>query len=288
MTTQQVLDANRGLQLAPLRRKSLQDGYVANIRTMMRYWMAEKGYRDPFAGVRLRWPRTAAPPVTREEIGTDVVNRVFELGVGSGLMLDAMLPPLARLTARRLGLLIFLRGSDIRLKHGVYVAQTGGIVFVDGAWRRVPIKTDASINFFVLNSFLVDIGYIEWAIAQGENWLFREAHEHPDPSSYVSKVANRQLRAAGATGGAEVFHSFRGDGISDLRANQMTGRTARLQAGHELGDVHDRYGRTTLSADECRRLANLPLEPGINWDLLRGLDFQVLAKGRRTRGRKPK
>ncbi|MGN6488679.1 MAG: hypothetical protein ACTHLT_12805 [Devosia sp.] len=277
MTTQQVLDANRGLQLAPLKRKSLQDGYVANIRTMMRYWMAEKGYRDPFAGVRLRWPRTAAPPVKREEIGIDIVNRVFELGVESGLLLDAMLPPLARLTARRLGLLIFLRGSDIRLKHGVHVAQTGGIIFVDGAWRRVPIKTDASAGFFVLHNFLAEIGYLKWAMDQGDGWLFPEAHEHPDPSRYVSKIANRLLRAAGATGGAEVFHSLRGDGITGLRSNQLPGRTARLQAGHELGDVHDRYGLTTLTAEECRRLASLPLESAINWDRLTGLNYEELA-----------
>jgi hypothetical protein len=288
MTTQEVLDANRGLQLAPLKRKSLQDGYVANIRTMMRYWMAEKGYRDPFAGVRLRWPKTAAPPVTREQIGTDIVNRVFELGKASGLLLDTMLPPLARLTARRLGLLIFLRGSDIRRKHGVYVAQTGGIICVDGVWRRVPIKTDASAGFFVLHNFLEEIGYIKWAMDQGDGWLFPEAHDHPDPSRYVSKIANRLLRAAGATGGAEVFHSFRGDRITDLRSNHLSGRTARLQAGHELDDVHDKYGLNTLTAEECQRLANLPLESAINWDLLRELDFAELAKARRARGRKPK
>src|SRR5690606_21794034 len=107
----------------------------------------------------------------REQIGTDIVNRVFELGKASGLLLDTMLPALARLTARRLGLLIFLRGSDIRRKHGVYVAQTGGIICVDGAWRRVPIKTDASAGFFVLHNFLAEIGYIEWAMDQGDGWL---------------------------------------------------------------------------------------------------------------------
>jgi hypothetical protein len=81
MTTQEVLFSNRDLHLKPLSRKSLQDGYVANIRTMMRHEMIEKGYRDPFAGVRPRYPSTAAPPVAREEIGADVINRTFEIGI---------------------------------------------------------------------------------------------------------------------------------------------------------------------------------------------------------------
>lgn len=86
----------------------------------------------------------------------------------------------------------------------------------------------------------------------------------------------------------ELFHSFRSDRITHLRSNYLSGRTARLQAGHELDDVHDKYGFNTLTAGECQRLANLPLESAIKWDLLRELDFAELAKARRVRGRKPK
>ena len=38
-TTQEILDANRDLSQEPLARKTLCDGYVANIKTMMRYSM---------------------------------------------------------------------------------------------------------------------------------------------------------------------------------------------------------------------------------------------------------
>jgi hypothetical protein len=65
-------------------------------------------------------------------------------------------------------------------------------------------------------------------------------------------------------------------------------RFQRLQAGHELGDEHDKYGFRALSAEECLRLANLPLQEGIDWTVFKGLDFEAMAKRRRTRGRRPK
>lgn len=286
-TTEQILAANRDMHLQPLALKTLRDGYVANIKTMMRYEMTTKGYRDPFAGVRLRWPGTAAPPVAREEIDTDVINRTFELGTRSGLLDEAMLPLVARLTTRRLGLLVHLRGSDIRMKHGVYVAQTNGIVFDGTTWKRIPIKTAQSNRFFVLHNFLKEIGFIEWAMQQ-DGWLFEALHEHPDASKYASKALNRLIQAAGGIGAnIEVFHSLRGDGITGLRAREKD-RTNRIQAGHELDGVHDKYGDRNLTAEECRRLANRRLSPEITWDLFRGLDFDQLARGRRSRGRKSK
>jgi hypothetical protein len=68
----------------------------------------------------------------------------------------------------------------------------------------------------------------------------------------------------------------------------MQGRAVRLQAGHELGDVHEKYGFGALSAAECRRLARLPLPKEINWRVFRGLDFDALAAHRRGPGRRPK
>jgi hypothetical protein len=286
-TTEQILAANQDMHMQPLALKTLRDGYVANIKTMMRYQMTDKGYRDPFAGVRLRWPGTAAPPVAREEIGIDVINRTFELGVQSGLLDEAMLPLLARLTTRRLGLLVHLRGSDIRMKHGVYVAQTNGIVFDGTTWKRTPIKTAQSNRFFVLHNLLVEIGFVEWAMQQ-DGWLFEALHEHPDASKYASKAMNRLIQEAGGMGAnIEVFHSLRGDGITGLRAGEKD-RTNRIQAGHELDGVHDKYGHRNLTAAECQRLANRELDSEINWDVFRGLDFDALAKGRRSRGRKRK
>jgi hypothetical protein len=199
---------------------------------------------------------------------------------------------LAKLTSRRLGLLAYLQGSDIREKHGVWIAQTDGIVeVVNGTtgkkeWQRVPIKTSESMTFYVLHNYLDEIGFITWMRSRS-GFIFEAAHEHPDPSKYMSKTMQNILKRCGAKGG-EVFHSLRGDAIDEMRDADVEGRARRLQSGHELGDVHDKYGFRALTAKQCQYLANLPLQEGINWDVFKGLDFDAMAKRRRTRGRRPK
>jgi hypothetical protein len=248
--------------------------------------MMDRNYRDPFAGAKISWPKILRGSRPREQLGVDVTNRVFRDGVGSGLLDEALLPLLAKLTSRRLGLLAFLRGTDLRQKHGVWIGQTSGVVCVDGRWQRVPIKTEESMTFFVLHRFLSEIGFVEWA-RQQDGWVFAALHEHADPSKYASKVMSRLLKRSGAKGG-EVFHSLRGEGIDAMRTANVQDRTKRLQAGHELGDEHERYGFRALSAAECQRLANLPLPKGIDWDVFKGLDFDAMAARRRGRGRPPR
>ncbi|MGL3108201.1 hypothetical protein [Bradyrhizobium sp. BR 1432] len=183
------------------------------------------------------------------------------------------------------------RAPDIA-KDGVWIAQTDGIVEVTDpktgrtAWRRVPIRTSESITFFVIHHFFDEIGFIAFMRAQ-PGFIFAAAHEHADPSKYASQVMQNHLRRCGAKGG-EVFHSLRGEGIDEMHSAEMQTRTSRLQAGHELSDVHDKYGFRALSSAECQRPANLPLPEGIDWDVFRGLDFAAMAKRRRSRDRRPK
>ena len=287
-TTQQILDDNKHLALMPMALKTMKSGFVTNIRTMARHLMMDRHYRDPFAGAKLTWPKNLRPSLPRESVGVAVTNRVFHNGVASGLLAHAMLPPLAKLTSRRLGLLAFLQGRDIRRKHGVWVAQTSGIVLDPDSkqWRRVPIKTEESMTFFVLHNFFAEIGFVDWARRQ-DGWIFAALHEHPDPSKYASKAMGKLLKRSGAKGG-EVFHSFRGEGIDAMRKGEVRDRSGRLQSGHELGDVHDKYGFRALEAEECQRLANLPLPEGIDWKVLEGLDFEAMAKARPAKGRRPK
>ncbi|MBF9235114.1 site-specific integrase [Microvirga alba] len=127
------------------------------------------------------------------------------------------MPLLGHLSGRRLGLLCYLRGSDIREKHGVFVAQTDGIVFRDNAWTRVPYKTQDSMTFFVLHDFLNQIGFIEWARAK-DGFLFDIVQEYSDPEKQTSGNMNDLLRKAGAAGKQrEVFHSLRHDLIDHMR-----------------------------------------------------------------------
>lgn len=287
LTTKEILEANAKGTYLTIRLKTLRDGYVANVRTMMRAGMADHDYRDPFAGVVLRWPKHLAPSPPREGIPDELLDQVLRRGAASGLLDEALLPLLARLTGRRIGLLIYLRGEDIREKHGVAVARTDGIVFSDGRWRRVPVKTRESLSFFVLHEVLHEIGFVGWA-RRREGWIFAEAHQHPDPSRYVSKAMSRLLARCGARGGAETFHSLRGDAIAAMREAGVRDRDVRLQAGHELGDEHDRYGRRTLEASACQAIASMPLAKVVRWAASRELDFDVAADTRRRRGRRVK
>lgn len=287
-SAREIILANQGLMMKPISRKALEDGYVANIKTILRHGIADYNYRDPVAGAKLSWPQNLTRSRPREGIGTQVRNAVFRNGVASGLLDEALMPLLATLTGRRLGLLLYLRGSDIREKHGVAVAQTDGIVLQNGAWQRVPVKTNESMVFFVLHDFLREIGFVDWARRQ-EGWIFAQAHTHADPSKYMSKVLNRAMRRAGAAGRhVETFHSMRGDAIDEMREEAVDSRTRRLQAGHELGDEHERYGHRALSATACRHLASLPLDPSLDWSVFRNLDFDRLAAGKRARGRRPR
>jgi hypothetical protein len=291
-STLEILEENKNFTLKPMAENTMMNGYIANIRTMMRHRIQDLNYRDPFFGAKISLPDAYKAPKPREGVSVEVTNRVFDNGVKSGLLDEAMLPLMAKLTSRRLGLLTYLRGEDIRRKHGVWIAQTNGIVEVVDettgmkSWRRVPIKTSESMTFYVLHNYMDEIGLVSWMRAQN-GFIFQEAHRHPDPSKYMSKTMQNHMKRCGAKGG-EVFHSLRGDAIDEMRDADVEGRARRLQSGHELGDEHDKYGFRALTAKQCQYLANLPLQEGINWDVFKGLDFDAMAGRRRSRGRRPK
>jgi integrase len=288
--TNDILKANQTLAEKPPARKTMQDGYVTNIRTMMRYGMLNHRYRDPFAGAKIRYPKEFALSLPRESIDTDVLNRLFANGVASGLLDEAILPLLLYLTSRRLSLCLYLRGSDIRLKHGVYVAQVPSLVQAgDGSWTRVPIKTEDSATYFVLHDLLREIGLVDWMMARGDAWVFEAAHRYADPSKSVSQLLNRRLRQAGALGASiETVHSLRGDAIDVLREDEIRDRATRLQSGHALSDLHDQYGARALNRVDSWSIATRDLPGDIDWSVFRGLDFDALAKGRRGSGPKKK
>lgn len=292
-STAEILEANKDFAIAPpMAKKTMADGYVANVKTMMRHGMSDHRYHDPFAGAKLSYPKAYLASKPREGVSVEVTNRVFASGVESNLLVDGMFPLLAKRTSRRLGLLTYLQGADIRKKDGVWIAQTNGIVEVvdentgQKTWKRVPIKTEESMTFYVLHNFLDKIGFVAW-MRQQNGFVFKEAHKHPNPSKYMSKTMQNLLKRCGARGG-EVFHSLRGDAIDGMRRQPVDNRARRLQAGHELGDEHDKYGFRALSAEECQRLANLPLEDGIDWSVFEGRDFDAMAAQERKRGRRPK
>ncbi|TBY83000.1 MULTISPECIES: hypothetical protein [Rhizobium] len=218
------------------------------------------------------------------------VELLLKTGVQSGLLDNAMLPLLGLLTGRRLGLLVHLQGIDFREKfEGVWVAQTGGIVYGDGIWRRVPYKTNASVSFFVLHNFLVEIGFPQWAKEQGGEFIFKELNRLADPSKSASSYMARLFERAGIKEvRQEVYHSLRSGFISASGDKGIETRDRKLQAGHELGaDEHELYGFKTLTETKARQIAYMQL-PDIDLSPYLGLDFDKLARAERTRGRKIK
>jgi hypothetical protein len=136
-STAEILEANKDFAIAPpMAKNTMAKGYVANVKTMMRHGMQDHKYRDPFADAQLSYPKAYLPSKPREGISIEVTNRVFDKGVKSNLLDEAMFPLLGKLTSRRLGLLTYLQGSDIRKKDGVWIARTNSIVEVENKETR--------------------------------------------------------------------------------------------------------------------------------------------------------
>ena len=294
LTPWQVIENNRDLHLKPLAKNTLKDGYLAVIKAAIRSAIAGGGFTDTFGGAKIRIPKTAESPRRATPIGASKVNNLFKTGVESGLMEDIMLPLLGHLTSRRLGLLIHLRGNDIREQFSnIWVGQVTRLTQINGIWTTVPVKTEDSERYFVLHDFLKDIGFIDWATCQGSDFLFPNIMNLKDPSKSGSSYMQRLFRRAGikpkageeSGGRREVFHSLRSGNIQDMRDSGVDPRERRVQAGHSAGiDEHDLYGFDVATEKEARKLKVLPLDPEIDYSIFRGLDFEAIAKRRRVAG----
>lgn len=294
LTPWQVIEDNKDLHLKPLAEKTLQEGYLAVIKAAIRSHITAGGFTDPFAGAKIRIPKTAASPRKATPIGTSKMNTLFRTGIESGLMEDIMLPLLGHLTSRRLGLLIHLRGNDIREQFpDVWVGQVTRLSQINGVWTTVPVKTRDSERYFVLHDFLKEIGFIDWASRQGSNFLFPNIMKLVDPSKSGSSYMQRLFKKAGikpktgeeSVGRREVFHSLRGGNIQDMRDSGVDPRERRVQAGHSAGsDEHDLYGFDVATEKEARKLKVLPLDPEIDYSIFRVLDFDAIARRKRVAG----
>lgn len=294
LTPWQVIEDNKDLHLKPLAEKTLQEGYLAVIKAAIRSEITAGGFTDPFAGAKIKIPKTAASPRKATPIGTSKMNTLFRTGIESGLMEDIMLPLLGHLTSRRLGLLLHLRGNDFREQFPeIWVGQVTRLSQINGTWTTVPVKTQDSERYFVLHDFLREIGFIDWATRQGSNFLFPNIMKLKDPSKSGSSYMQRLFKKAGIkpkegeenVGRREVFRSLRSGNIQDMRESGIDPRERRVQAGHSAGsDEHDLYGFDVATEKEARKLKALPLDPEIDYSIFRGLDFDAIARRERAAG----
>jgi hypothetical protein len=134
--------------------------------------------------------------------------------------------------------------------------QVNGIVFDDvrKVYKVVPYKTGDSLRFFVLHDMFRRCGFVEWARAQGEGFLFRMLQNCTDPADAASKRMNRLLKRGGAAGmNIEVAHSMRHGGKDVLIDEEIPPEAARLQMGHRPSDDHSGYGtRVGLNRKQCQ------------------------------------
>jgi hypothetical protein len=265
----------------PLGIKTMQDGYVQIVKATINNAVGLRPLKNPFAGYKIRWPADAKPSVEREALAYERLDRLFKLGADSGYLDDALLPPLALLSTRRIGILPFLRGCDFDTKHGVDIVRVDGIMFdkAKKKYVRVPYKTTKSLKFFVLHDLLRRIGFVDWAKAQGDEPIFRMLAQQEDPADAASKRVNRLLQKAGAIGkNIELCHSLRHGAKDMLIDEDVDDETTRLQMGHGAKDDHTEYGRReALRRKQCQELAHFALPTEIDWSVFEGLDFESMA-----------
>ena len=102
-SAREILADNADMTAKPLKLAALRHGYVSIAKTIINSGTTSYGYDYPFHGANLWYPKTAAPPQSVEPISIERLNAIFSIGVGRGLLDEAMLPLLGVLTSRRLG-----------------------------------------------------------------------------------------------------------------------------------------------------------------------------------------
>jgi integrase len=283
-----VIDQNIEAGTAGLAESTLVNNYVGKVKTILRHGCAEAGVPFTLDGSRIKIPQDVQKTRQKGLPAHGVINAVFKKGVETGLLVEAILPLMGYLTGRRLGLLAFLQGSDIRQEHGCWVVAPSSHATVDGKKVRLPVKTVESLGLFVLHNFLDEIGFIAWARGK-PGFVFEALHEAADPADTASKRMARLFVASGLDPSQQkMFHGLRHLKIAEARDAGFDPRTTRLQVGHELESVHDKYGGQTLRPLEIKAIAESSLPDDIDWSVFQNLDFSALSSARPRVGRKPK
>lgn len=289
LTVREILDSNRDFSKGVIKKATLQNGFMGSIKPVFSYAATQHSFDNPIKNVALKYSKATLAPISAEPLSSQKLAKLFRTSVQSPYIDDVMLPLLGLLTSRRLGLLTHMMGRDISNKFGgVWVATVTRNTEIDGKTIRRPIKNQESGRYFVLHNFLVEIGWVDWARSQGNNFLFPQLMGLADPAKQASTYMRRLFEKAGIKDNpGERYHSLRGVYISDARQETETSaRSRRLQAGHAIGgDDHEGYGWKVLTEHEARVFARMPLNPEIDFSIFRGLDFEKLAAARRRKGR---
>ncbi len=85
-SAREVVAGNQDLHQAPVAYKTLVEGYVSVVKRVIRWQMTKLQFSDPFAGVRLFYPATAAPPKPAQPLSAEKISAIFSEGVSGGML----------------------------------------------------------------------------------------------------------------------------------------------------------------------------------------------------------
>jgi integrase len=277
--------ANKEVEGPGLAEKLIRETYLSRIKTILREACADAKLAVAFEG-RIVIPKRAAPSKARIAPDQDEFGKVVATGIASGILSDALLPSLGQLTGRRLGLLAFMRRENILRYNGVWVYRPQSHQMRNGRWEPVPFKTGESLGLFVLHDLFAECGFIDWALgAPGP--VFPMLMRAEDPADAAQKRMKRLYERSGADPQRSgTFHGLRAGKIRNDRDLALPARAVRLQVGHELTDVHERYDGQ-MTDGELKAFATAPLPPSVDWSLLKTIDFEAFA-ARLPKGGRPR
>lgn len=264
----EIIDANEACKGAGLAQNTIES-YIGRVRTMIIRACKEKRLQHGLTELPTI-PVHAAPPMPRLAPDKNEIGKVIATGVVSGFLADAMLPPLAILTGRRVGLLTFLRREQILRYNGAWCVFPVGTQHVDGVVTRVPTKTAASLRYYVLNDFFVRCRFIAWA-TKADGPVFAQLMKAKDPADAAQKRMVQLYKAAEVDPAiAGTFHGLRSGKVRNERSRSTDARALRFQLGHAVQDEHDGYD-PVLTDEEVQHFAEAPMPKGIDWTELRGV-----------------
>ncbi|WP_268882290.1 site-specific integrase [Jiella pelagia] len=270
-----------------LAEKTIRDAYLDRVKKIIKKGYLSINETSPFLGVVFRVHTDTPPPRERTAISAETAKEVLALSARSGVLSDVLLPLLGYLTGRRLAQLTDLRFEWFRREHSAWIVKPQGHVGTEDEKRKSKFKTNSALKKFVLNKVLEEIGLMDWIAQQKEGPVFHWLDQCANPAGAAQKRMTRLFLEAGCkSDDLETFHALRNTWISEA-SSKIAERVSRLQAGHELTDIHDRY-KGQLKAVEVQ--AVYAMEPPHDIDLraFQGLDWEALASKRPIGGRRGK
>jgi integrase len=188
LTTDNVVAWKTALQTKGLTAKTINDGYLTAIRSLLNFEVKNRRLPTNVAtGILVQVKGTSRSkmlPYTNDEVA-----RLLSLSAAESLPWCRWLPWLAALSGARIGELAQLWGSRVRLQDGFHVidlrpAEDGGTFKNMGSERVVP-----------LHPALIRDGFLEFVQAAGEGPLFYKRTSGNPRKKHASKGVTNRLAA---------------------------------------------------------------------------------------------